>query len=60
MAKRCWFHTWEWDGYSLRRCVGCQVREEKVQFGYFHSPSSEWRETVEAFDHFAEIDKRRG
>ncbi len=58
--KRCWFHSWEWDGFNLRRCVRCELRQEKVQFGLLHNPPWEWRETVKANNHFTEVDRERG
>lgn len=58
-TKRCWFHDWEWDGYRLRRCTRCNLRQEHVNFGLAHNPPSAWRETVKANDHFAAIDRER-
>lgn len=53
------FHSWEWDGYRLRRCTRCGLCEEHVELGLLHSPPSEWRETVEANNHFAAVDRAR-
>lgn len=58
-SKASWFHSWEWDGYRLRRCVMCGLCQEDVQLGLMHRPSHEWRTTTRAIGHFAKVDRNR-